>query len=153
MKCSKEWDGTTMHPVEPGNTCPGCHAFPQRGFPPLSLENGGRWFRTTSRSQPCPLLAIAKIYPILARTRTFTLRSVPEALHPCMPGRAVTRDWQTLETPHLSLWPLVFLILWNGRTHVQLLPVSSSLEILRALIPSLTSCCIWEGSGKPQGFV
>lgn len=111
-----------------------------------SLERDVRWCRITSRSWPCP---------ILARTRTLTfimcstaLGSVPEPLDRCMPGRAVSRDEQTSEAPQLSLWPLVFLILWSGRTHVHVLPVSSSLEILCALMPFLTSCCIWEKQGE-----
>lgn len=52
----------------------------QRRFLPLSLENGVEWFRITSRSWPRPFLVMAKIYPILARTRTFTLMICPTAL-------------------------------------------------------------------------
>lgn len=37
---------------------------------PLSLENYVRCYRTTSRSQPCPLLPTAKFNLVLAGTRT-----------------------------------------------------------------------------------
>lgn len=105
MECTREWDNshTTIHLVELGNTQPGWMHVTHRRLLLLALENGLRWLRITSRSQPCPVLATAKIYPILARSRKSTLRIWHRALG-AVPGRADTRDWQTLETPQFSLF-------------------------------------------------
>ena len=84
------------------------------------------------------------IYALTFRVCSRACGSASEALDPCMPGRGEIKDEQTLETPHPSLRPLVFLILWDGRIHAQLLLLSSSLETPCASILLLRSCCLWE---------
>ena len=50
------------------------------------------------------------------------------------------------------LQPPLFLIVWNGRTHAQLLLGCPSLETPCALIPLLTSYCLWEKRQQHPGW-